>query len=107
MAKKQLKGSVVSNKMTNTVVVRVEQMEEHAKYKKRYKIQKKYKADTAGQSFNIGDVVLMEECRPISKEKKWKVIKKLAESKSMREEDVLGEIEENKEEITKENKEQK
>ena len=81
MAKKQQKGTIVSNKMQKTVVVRVERMEESKKYKKRYKVQKKYKAHAGEQNYNIGDIVLIEECRPISKDKKWKVIKKIAESK--------------------------
>ena len=81
MAKKQQKGTIVSNKMQKTVVVRVERMVESKKYKKRYKVQKKYKAHVNEQNYNIGDTVLIEECRPISKDKKWKVIKKIAESK--------------------------
>ena len=67
--------------MQKTVVVRVERMEESKKYKKRYKVQKKYKAHAGEQSYNVGDIVLIEECRPLSKDKKWKVIKKIAESK--------------------------
>lgn len=81
MAKKQLKGKVVSDKMLKTVVVLVGRMVESKKYKKRFMTQKKYKAHAEDQKYNIGDTVLIEECSPISKEKKWKVIKKLAESK--------------------------
>ena len=81
MAKKQQKGTIVSNKMQKTVVVQVERIKESRKYKKRYKVQKKYKAHTNEQTYNIGDVVLIEECRPISKDKKWQVIKKIADSK--------------------------
>ncbi len=81
MAKKQQLGTIVSNKMQKTVVVRVERIKESKKYKKRYKVQKKYKAHTNEQNYNIGDVVLIEECRPISKDKKWKVIKKIADTK--------------------------
>jgi small subunit ribosomal protein S17 len=81
MAKKQQKGTIVSNKMQKTVVVRVERMIESKKYKRRYKVQKKYKAHTNEQNYNVGDIVLIEECRPISKDKKWKVIKKIADTK--------------------------
>lgn len=81
MAKKQLKGKVVSNKMLKTVVVKVERIIQSKKYKKRFKIQKKYKAHAENENYNVGDTVLIEECSPISKEKKWKVMKKLAESK--------------------------
>lgn len=75
MPKKILEGQVVSNKMTNTVVVRVGAVKVHPKYKKRYKSFKRYKADTAGNVFNIGDKVLIEESRPLSKDKKW-IVKK-------------------------------
>jgi len=81
MAKRLQKGIIVSNKMQKTVVVRVERIEESKKYKKRYKVQKKYKAHTNGQNYNIGDIVLITECRPISKDKKWQVIKKIADTK--------------------------
>ncbi len=81
MAKKQQKGTIVSNKMQKTVVVRVERIKESKKYKKRYRVQKKYKAHANEQNYNVGDIVLIEECRPISKDKKWKVIKKIAGSK--------------------------
>jgi len=77
MPKRQLKGEVVSDKMQKTVVVRVERIKEHPKYKKRYKIHKKYKAHDEKGEYKIGDKVLIEECRPISKEKKWRVIKKI------------------------------
>lgn len=80
MAKRQLQGIVVSNKMSQTVVVSVESIKEHKKYKRRYKTQKKYKAHSALQKYNIGDTVLIKECRPLSKDKKWKVIKTIAES---------------------------
>jgi small subunit ribosomal protein S17 len=83
MAKKQQQGTIVSNKMQKTVVVRVERMEQDKKYKKRYKVQKKFKAHTGEQSYNVGDVVIVEECRPLSKDKNWKVIKKIADSKSV------------------------
>jgi small subunit ribosomal protein S17 len=82
MAKKQLKGKIVSNKMEKTVVVSVERIEQNKKYKRRFKTQKNYKADSGENKYNIGDVVLIEECRPISKDKSWKVIERLAESKS-------------------------
>ncbi len=71
--KKILQGKIVSNKMINTVVVEVETIKVHPKYRKRYTVSKKYKADTAGSIFNIGDKVLIEESRPLSKDKHWKV----------------------------------
>ena len=75
MPKRKLKGVVVSNKMQKTLVVSVETVKEHPKYKKRYKIHKKYKAHSESD-YNIGDKVLIEECKPISKDKSWRVIEK-------------------------------
>ncbi|MBU2579034.1 30S ribosomal protein S17 [Patescibacteria group bacterium] len=76
MPKKQLKGVVVSNKMQKTIVVKVERIKEHPKYKRRYKVYKKYKAHNERAGVEIGDKVLIEECRPLSKDKHWKVIRK-------------------------------
>lgn len=75
--KRKLQGTIVSDKMPKTVVVRVERIKEHPKYKRRYKVSKKYKAHVEDGDFKIGDKVVIEECRPISKEKRWKVIKKI------------------------------
>jgi len=77
MAKKRLKGTIVSNKMQKTVIVEVERLKKHPRYKKRYKIHKKYKAHDEKGEYHVGDKVVIEECRPLSKDKKRKVIKKL------------------------------
>lgn len=77
MPKKQLTGIVTSNKMQNTVVVKTERIKKHPKYLKRYKVNKKYKAHVESGEYAVGDKVVIEECRPYSKEKKWKVIKKI------------------------------
>lgn len=77
MPKRQLTGTIISNKMQKTVVVEVERMKEHSKYKRRYKAYKKYKAHDEKGEYHVGDKVVIEECRPISKEKRWRVIKKL------------------------------
>ncbi len=77
MPKKRLKGTVISDKMEKTVVVEVERIKEHPKYKRRYKVHKKYKAHDEKSEYRIGDKVIIEECRPISKEKRWRVIKKI------------------------------
>ena len=76
MPKRQLTGIVVSNKMSKTLVVKVERIKEHKKYKKRFKVHRKYKAHYEEGEYNLGDKVIIEECRPISKDKRWKVIKK-------------------------------
>ena len=76
MPKKRLKGLVVSDKMQKTIVVKVERIKEHKKYKKRYKVHKKYKAHDEKEECKVGDNVIIEECRPLSKEKRWRVIGK-------------------------------
>ncbi len=75
--KKKLKGKVISDKMQKTVVVEVERIKESAKYKRRYKVHKKYKAHDEKEEYKVGDRVVIEECRPLSKDKRWKVIKKI------------------------------
>lgn len=75
--KKQLKGTIISDKMQKTIVVKVERIKQHPKYQRRYKIFKKYKAHDEKGEFKIGDKVVIEETRPLSKEKRWKVVKKI------------------------------
>jgi len=77
MPKKQLTGTIISNKMQKTIVVQVERIKEHSKYKRRYKFHKKYKAHLEDGEYQVGERVVIEECRPMSKEKRWKVIKKV------------------------------
>ncbi len=71
---KILKGKVVSDKMDKTVVVLVTRYVEHKKYGKRIKMTKKYKAHDEKNSKKVGDTVEIEETRPISKDKKFKVV---------------------------------
>jgi small subunit ribosomal protein S17 len=66
-------GSVVSNRMEKTVVVRVERRFRHKLYGKFVKTSVKYLADDPENQCNVGDVVLIEECRPLSKRKRWRV----------------------------------
>ena len=77
MARKLLQGIVVSDKMQKTVVVEVERMKEHPKYKRRFKVHKKFKAHDDKGEFHIGDKVVIEETKPMSKDKNWMVIKKI------------------------------
>ena len=76
MPKRKLIGKVVSDKMDKTVVVQVQRLKQHAKYRRFLRIHKKYKADDAKEEYKIGDRVVIEESRPLSKDKKWKVINK-------------------------------
>ena len=69
------KGTVSSNKQERTIVVTVHTYENHPKYKKRYRVSKKFHVDNPGEKeFNIGDEVTIYETRPISKLKKWTII---------------------------------
>jgi len=77
MPKKQLQGVVVSDKMDKTVLVEVERWVMHKKYRKRYKRSKNYKAHDQNNEHKEGDKVLIEETRPLSKDKTWKVISRL------------------------------
>lgn len=72
---KVLKGVVVSDKMDKTIVVQVTRFVEHKKYGKRIKKTKKYKVHDEDNSKKIGDSVEIEETKPISKDKHFKVIK--------------------------------
>lgn len=72
---KTFKGIVVKDKMDKTVVVSVARYVKHPKYGKRYKVNKNYKAHDAENVFKIGDKVEIMEVKPISKDKKFVVVK--------------------------------
>ncbi len=74
MPKKVLVGTVVSDKMDKTVVVAVERRVAHARYEKQIVKTTKFKAHDASNACKTGDEVKIEECRPLSKEKTWKVV---------------------------------
>lgn len=71
---KVLSGVVVSTKMKDTIVVKVDRFVKHDKYERFVKISKKYKAHDAGNKKKEGDRVEIIECAPISKDKHFKVI---------------------------------
>jgi len=73
--KKQLKGRVISDKMTKTIVVQVDRMKMHPLYKKKYRGNKKYKVHDEKGEAKTGDEVIFEQCRPLSKDKRWRLIK--------------------------------
>ncbi len=74
---RQLEGIVVSAKMQKTRVVAVSRLTKHPKYLKYFKSTSKFKAHDEIGEYEEGDRVVIEETRPISKEKRWKIIKKL------------------------------
>ncbi|MFZ2193621.1 MAG: 30S ribosomal protein S17 [Candidatus Moraniibacteriota bacterium] len=68
------KGIVVSDKMDKTIVVAVDTLKTHSKYKKKYRSTKKYKAHDAENKFKTGDVVEIIPCKPLSKDKSYIVV---------------------------------
>ena len=71
---KILQGTVSSNKMDKTVVVVVERRKKHRLYHKVMTLTTRYKAHDDANSCAIGDLVRIEECRPMSREKRWRVV---------------------------------
>jgi small subunit ribosomal protein S17 len=67
-------GTVTSNKMMKTVVVQVERRMKHGRYGKYMTEKKKFKAHDESQSCRIGDRVRITETRPLSKDKRWRVV---------------------------------
>lgn len=70
---KVLSGTVVSDKMKDTIVVKVGSYKKHEKYQKFISSDKKYKAHDAGNTAKIGDKVTIVECRPMSKDKTFRL----------------------------------
>lgn len=66
-------GLVISDKMDKTIVVRVDHIRRHPKYEKQYTVSKKFKVHDETNTHKVGDVVQFIECRPLSKEKRWRV----------------------------------
>jgi small subunit ribosomal protein S17 len=71
--RKTRQGSVVSNGMDKSVVVLVERKVRHKLYGKYIRRRVKYIAHDPANECNVGDIVLIEECRPLSKRKRWRV----------------------------------
>ena len=78
MPKRVLQGTVVSDKNEKTVVVRVERRFTHPVLKKTIRRSKKYHAHDEGNVHKVGDVVSIEETKPISKNKRWVVVSEAA-----------------------------
>ena len=71
------KGIIVSDKMDKTVVVEVTRLKKHKKYKKYYKVTTKFKAHDEENKYHTGEKVLIQETRPLSKDKRWIVVNKI------------------------------
>ncbi len=71
---RKLKGVIVSNKMQKTVVIRTDRLKKHPKYQKYYRASTKLKAHDEKGEYRVGDAVEIQETRPLSKDKRWRVV---------------------------------
>ena len=71
--RKSRQGVVVSNRMDKTIIVQIDEKVMHPVYKKYVRKRVKYKAHDERNDANMGDTVLIEECRPLSREKRWRL----------------------------------
>ena len=75
--KRRLKGTVVSDRMDKSVVVRIDRTKQHPKYHKRFVISTRLMAHDPANTYKVGDNVVIEETRPLSAKKRWKVISRV------------------------------
>lgn len=75
--KRTFQGVVVSDKMEKTVVVLVDRLKVHPKYGKQYTSSKRFKVHDEKGECKVGDVVRFEETRPLSKDKRWRIVGKV------------------------------
>ena len=73
--KREMEAYVVSDKMDKTVVVQIKKRVQHPVFKKYYTVREKYKAHDEDNACHVGDKVLLRQSRPLSREKRWVVIK--------------------------------
>jgi small subunit ribosomal protein S17 len=72
--RRTLQGRVVSDKMDKTIVVEVQRLVKHPRYRKYVTRRKSYKAHDEANTFKVGDMVTIQESRPISRDKRWIVL---------------------------------
>ena len=82
MPKRILQGEVVSDKNDKTIVVKVERRLRHPVFKKTVRMSKKYHAHDEKNEARIGEIVRIEETRPLSKQKRWTLVEKIDASKA-------------------------
>lgn len=73
---RKLRGIVVSDKMQKTRIVAIETMKQHSRYKKYYKVTKRFKAHDENNEYKTGDKVTISETKPMSKDKRWVIVEK-------------------------------
>ncbi len=76
MARKLI-GTIVSDKMNKTRVVEVSEVRKHPRYLKTYKVSRRFKAHDENNEYKMGEKVMIEETRPTSKEKHWKISERI------------------------------
>jgi small subunit ribosomal protein S17 len=76
--RRQVRGRVVSNKMDKTVVVAVERTVKHKKYRKYVTRMRTFQAHDETNACAVDDLVIIEECRPLSRHKRWTVVERVA-----------------------------
>lgn len=107
--KRRFQGAVISDKMDKTVVVKVDRVKIHPKYHKRYTVSKNYKAHDEKNIYKTGDWVEIQACRPLSRDKRWRVIGRAGKSilTARAEQEELGRVAEADEEVVHPEKEKK
>jgi len=88
--RRKLQGVVVANKMAKTVVVAVTHHRWQAKYQKQYAVIRKLKAHDEGGVYKVGDAVIIEETRPLSREKRWRVVHLVERAKPIEETELIA-----------------
>jgi small subunit ribosomal protein S17 len=74
--KRKLEGVVVADKMQKTRIVEVVRFKKDSKYLKYYRVSRRFKAHDENNEYHSGDKVVIEETRPLSREKRWRIIRK-------------------------------
>ncbi|MBR1581431.1 MAG: 30S ribosomal protein S17 [Bacilli bacterium] len=93
--RRQIQGVVVSNKADKTIIIQVESYRKHPKYKKRVQFRSKYVAHDELNEAQVGDVVTIAECRPMSATKRYRLVsidKKALETVEVKEEEAIEEV---------------
>lgn len=78
---RKIQGIIVSDKMQKTRIVSVERMKMHPRYLKYYKVSQRFKVHDEKNEYKTGDHVVIQEVRPLSKDKRWTIIGKIEEKK--------------------------
>ena len=93
--RRQIQGTVISAKAAKTIIIQVESYRKHPKYKKRVQFRSKYVAHDELNQAQVGDIVTIEECRPMSATKRFRLVsidQKALEDIKVMEEEALEEV---------------